>query len=87
MAATFWHHKGSLYILLPVYHPSKKSKIGDHSCPGSTEPYFEDVQVDSTIPMLVKGELSHIQSMRDADAVGNFNPLHADLKLARRSVL
>ena len=87
MAATIRHYKGSLNILLPIYHPSKKSEICDYSCPGSTEPYFEDVQVDSTIPMLVKVSISHIQSMRDADAAGEFNPLHTDLKLARRSVL
>jgi len=52
MEATIRQHKGAsaFYYLLPI----QRGEIGDHSCLNSTETDFENVQVGSTIPMLVK---------------------------------
>jgi len=82
MVATIRQHQGCLYPFTTC-SPSKGSEIGGHSYLSSTETDFEDVQVGSPIPMLVKAPISHMQSVRYADASGDFNPLHTDLRLAK----
>ncbi len=45
--------------------------------------YFEDVEVGTTLPALVKGPLQQIQLTRYAGAAGDFNPIHQDDEFAR----
>jgi acyl dehydratase len=45
--------------------------------------YFEDVEVGSELPPLVKGPLQQIQLTRYAGASGDFNPIHQDDEFAR----
>jgi acyl dehydratase len=80
MVATIRQHKGAsaFYYLLPI----QRGKIGGHLCLNSTETDFENVQVGSTIPMLVKAPISQMQPVRYADASGNFNPLHTGRQVA-----
>ena len=45
--------------------------------------YFEDVEVGSEMPPLVKGPIEQIQLTRYAGASGDFNPIHQDAAFAR----
>ena len=45
--------------------------------------YFEDVEVGSEMPPLVKGPIEQIQLTRYAGASGDFNPIHIDLQFAQ----
>lgn len=45
--------------------------------------YFEDVEVGSEMPPLVKGPIEQIQLTRYAGASGDFNPIHQDDEFAK----
>lgn len=45
--------------------------------------YFEDVEVGSEMPPLVKGPIEQIQLTRYAGASGDFNPIHHDEPFAK----
>ena len=45
--------------------------------------YFEDVEVGSEMPPVVKGPIEQIQLTRYAGASGDFNPIHQDAAFAR----
>jgi hypothetical protein len=68
--------------LLPVTHPKGVRLVVAH-VRALPKRYVEDVHVGRILPMLVKAPISPMQSVRYADASGDFNPLHTDLQLAK----
>ena len=42
------------------------------------EIYFDDIQVGTQMPQLVKGPMQKLQHVIYAGASGDFNPLHTD---------
>jgi acyl dehydratase len=45
--------------------------------------YFEEVEIGTDVPPLVKGPIQQIQLTRYAGASGDFNPIHQDDEFAR----
>ena len=45
--------------------------------------YFEDINVDDEMPVLVKEPVTKVQLVRYAGASGDFNPLHTDDDVGR----
>ncbi len=49
--------------------------------PVSHKLFFEDVEIGTELPQLVKEPVTHLQLVRYAGASGDFNPLHTDPKI------